>query len=408
MDDIQDFVGKLVVKNDTKIILLVMDGLGGAPNLGGMTELEAANTLNLDMLAKASDLGLSVPVLPGITPGSGPGHLGIFGYDPIKHQIGRGILEALGIGIAVSEKDVVARGNFATFDGETVLDRRAGRPATEENVKACQLINSKIKEIEGVKVQVFPGVEHRFVLKLTGDGLADNLTDADPQKDGEKMLYTTSVNEESRKTAEIVNKFIKQVSTILKNNGKITGCLLRGFSKHPVMPKFPQIYKMRSAAIATYPMYRGLAKLVGMDVLEVPHVDDEAGSLQSEVKVLKDNYDKYDFFYFHVKHTDSYGEDSNFLAKVDVIEIVDRAIPQIMSLKPDVLAVTGDHSTPSLVGGHSWHPVPLLIHSKYSRYGLAEKFSEKTCATGSIGTIEAKNIMTLLMANAMRLEKYGA
>lgn len=408
MDDIQDFVGKLVVKNDTKIILLVMDGLGGAPNLGGMTELEAANTLNLDMLAKASDLGLSVPVLPGITPGSGPGHLGIFGYDSIKHQIGRGILEALGIGIAVSEKDVVARGNFATFDGETVLDRRAGRPATEENVKACQLINSKIKEIEGVKVQVFPGVEHRFVLKLTGDGLADNLTDADPQKDGEKMLYTTSVNEESRKTAEIVNKFIKQVSTILKNNGKITGCLLRGFSKHPVMPKFPQIYKMRSAAIATYPMYRGLAKLVGMDVLEVPHVDDEAGSLQSEVKVLKDNYDKYDFFYFHVKHTDSYGEDSNFLAKVDVIEIVDRAIPQIMSLKPDVLAVTGDHSTPSLVGGHSWHPVPLLIHSKYSRYGLAEKFSEKTCATGSIGTIEAKNIMTLLMANAMRLEKYGA
>ena len=408
MDDIQDFVGKLVVKNDTKIILLVMDGLGGAPNLGGMTELEAANTPNLDMLAKASDLGLSVPVLPGITPGSGPGHLGIFGYDPIKHQIGRGILEALGIGIAVSEKDVVARGNFATFDGETVLDRRAGRPATEENVKACQLINSKIKEIEGVKVQVFPGVEHRFVLKLTGDGLADNLTDADPQKDGEKMLYTTSVNEESRKTAEIVNKFIKQVSTILKNNGKITGCLLRGFSKHPVMPKFPQIYKMRSAAIATYPMYRGLAKLVGMDILEVPHVDDEAGSLQSEVKVLKDNYDKYDFFYFHVKHTDSYGEDSNFLAKVDVIEIVDRAIPQIMSLKPDVLAVTGDHSTPSLVGGHSWHPVPLLIHSKYSRYGLAEKFSEKTCATGSIGTIEAKNIMTLLMANAMRLEKYGA
>jgi len=408
MDDIQDFVGKFVVKNDTKIILLVMDGLGGAPNLGGMTELEAANTPNLDMLAKASDLGLSVPVLPGITPGSGPGHLGIFGYDPIKYQIGRGILEALGIGIEVSEKDVVARGNFATFDGETVVDRRAGRPATEENVKACQLINSKIKEIDGVKVQVFPGVEHRFVLKLTGDGLADNLTDADPQKDGEKMLYTTAINEESRKTAEIINKFIKQVATILKNNGKITGCLLRGFSKHPVMPKFPQIYKMRSAAIATYPMYRGLAKLVGMDVLEVPHVDDEAGSLQSEIKVLKDNYDKYDFFYFHVKHTDSYGEDSNFLAKVDVIEIVDRAIPQIMSLKPDVLAVTGDHSTPSLVGGHSWHPVPLLIHSKYSRYGLAEKFSEKTCATGSIGTIEAKNIMTLLMANAMRLEKYGA
>jgi|UniRef100_A0A7V3VS09 2,3-bisphosphoglycerate-independent phosphoglycerate mutase len=406
--DTQDFVGKLVVKNDTKIILLVMDGLGGAPHLGGMTELEAAHTPNLDLLAKASDLGLSVPVLPGITPGSGPGHLGIFGYDPVKYQIGRGILEALGIGLEVSHNDVVARGNFATFNGEIVTDRRAGRPLTEENVKACQLINSKIKEIDGIKVQVFPGVEHRFVLKLTGDDLDDALTDADPQKDGEKMLYTTALNGTSQKTANAVNKFIKEVSSVLKANGKISGCLLRGFSKHPALPKFPDIYKLRSAAIATYPMYKGLARLVGMDVLDVPHVDDEAGSLQSEIKVLKDNYSKYDFFYFHVKHTDSYGEDANFFAKVDVIEIVDKALPQIMSLKPDVIAITGDHSTPSLIGGHSWHPVPLLIHSKYSRYGLSNQFNEKACAIGSLGTMEAKNIMTLLMANSMRLEKYGA
>lgn len=406
--DVQDFVSKLVVKNDTKIILFVMDGLGGAPNLGGMTELEGANTPNLDLLAKSSDLGFSIPVLPGITPGSGPGHLGLFGYDPVKYQIGRGILEALGIGIEVSEKDVVARGNFATFDGETVLDRRAGRPLTEENVKACEKINSNIKEIDGIKVHVYPGVEHRFVLKLTGDGLSDGLTDADPQKDGEKMVYTTATNAQSQKTADVVNKFIKQVAGLLKGNGKITGCLIRGFSKHPILPKFPDLYKLRSAAIATYPMYRGLAKLVGMDILDVPHVDDEFGSLKAEIQTLKDNYDKYDFFYFHVKHTDSYGEDGNFLAKVDVIEIVDRAIPEIMSLKPDVIAITGDHSTPSLVGGHSWHPVPLLIHSKYSRYGLSEKFDEKACAHGTLGFIESKHIMTLLMANAMRLEKYGA
>ncbi len=406
--DIQEFVSKLVVKNNTKIILLVMDGLGGAPNFGGMTELEGANKPNLDLLAKSSDLGLSVPVLPGITPGSGPGHLGLFGYDPMKYQIGRGILEALGIGIDVSEKDVVARGNFATFKGDIVVDRRAGRPATEENVKACEKINANIKEIDGVKVHVYPGVEHRFVLKLTGEGLSDELTDADPQKDGEKMVYATATDPRASKTADIVNKFIRQVAELLKNNGKITGCLVRGFSKHPVLPKFPEVYKLRSAAIATYPMYRGLAKLVGMDVLDVPRVDDEEGSLKAEIKVLKENYSKYDFFYFHVKHTDSYGEDGNFLAKVDVIEIVDRAIPQIMSLKPDVIAITGDHSTPSLVGGHSWHPVPLLIHSKYSRYGLADKFDEKSCAHGSLGTIEAKHIMTLLMANAMRLEKYGA
>ncbi len=406
--DIQDFVSKLVVKNDTKIILFVMDGLGGAPELGGMTELEAANTPNLDMLAKASDLGLSVPVIPGITPGSGPGHLGIFGYDPVKYQIGRGILEALGIGLEVSEKDVVARGNFATFNGEIVTDRRAGRPSTEENVKACQIINSKIKEINGVKVQAFPGVEHRFVLKLTGESLDDEITDADPQKDNEPMLYAKALNDKSEKTAKIVNEFIKQVSVTLKENKKISGCLLRGFSKHPALPKFPDIYKLRSAAIATYPMYKGLARLVGMNVLDVPHVDDEEESLRSEIKILKDNYDKYDFFYFHVKHTDSYGEDGNFLAKVDVVEIVDKAVPQIMSLKPDVLAVTGDHSTPSLIMGHSWHPVPFLIHSKYSRYGLSDRFNEKECARGSLGTFEARNIMTLLLANAMRLEKYGA
>jgi len=406
--DVQEFVSKLVVENDTKIILLVMDGLGGTPNLGGMTELEAASTPNLDTLAKASDLGLSIPVLPGITPGSGPGHLGIFGYDPIKYQIGRGILEALGVGITVSEKDVLARGNFATFDGEIVIDRRAGRPTTEENIKACQLINSKLRDIDGIEVQLFPGIGYIFVLKITGEDLGDELTDADPQRDGERMIYSSALSHKSQKTANIVKKFIKQVTTVLKDNGKINGCLLRGFSRYSLIPQFPQIYRIRSAAVATYPMYRGLAKLVGMDALEVSRRNDEFESLQAELKVLEDNYNKYDFFYFHVESTDSYAENSNFFAKMNVIEMVDRIIPQIMALKPAVLAVTGDHSTPSPISGHSWHTVPLLIHSKYSRYGLSDRFDEKSCATGSLGIIEAKHIMTLLMANAMRLKKYGA
>lgn len=406
--DKQEFVSKLTVKNDTKMLMLIMDGLGGAPMLGGKTALEVANTPNMDALASASDLGQSVPVIPGITPGSGPGHLGLFGYDPVKYQIGRGILEALGIGLEVSNKDVVARGNFATVRDGVVIDRRAGRPATEENVKVCELINSKISEIDGVKVQVFPGKEHRFVLKLTGDGLDDKLTDADPQRDRQPIEYAKALSVEAEKTAKIVNEFIKRVVNLLKDGERISGCLLRGFSKYPDLPQFPEVYKIKSAAIATYPMYRGLAKLVGMEVLEVPTAMGEMETIKSEIEVLKDNYDKYDFFYFHVKHTDSYGEDSNFMAKVDVIETVDKVIPEIMSLKPDVVVITGDHSTPALVGGHSWHPVPFLIYSKYSRYGLSNFFNEKECARGSLGTIEARDLMTLLLANAMRLEKYGA
>ncbi|WP_036224270.1 2,3-bisphosphoglycerate-independent phosphoglycerate mutase [Mesoaciditoga lauensis] len=406
--DKQEFVSKLVVKNDTKILMLIMDGLGGAPELGGMTELEAANTPNMDALAKASDLGQSVPVIPGITPGSGPGHLGLFGYDSIQYQIGRGILEALGIGLEVSEKDVVARGNFATFKDGIVVDRRAGRPATEENVKVCEKINATIKEINGVKVQVFPGKEHRFVLKLTGDGLDDKLTDADPQRAGEPVMYAEALDENSKKTAEVVNEFIKRVAELLRDEEKISGCLLRGFSKYPSLPQFPEVYKLRSAAIATYPMYKGLAKLVGMDVLDVPSKEEEMDMIKAEIKVLKDNYDKYDFFYFHVKHTDSFGEDANFEAKVNVIEVVDQVLPEILAMKFDAVAITGDHSTPALVGGHSWHPVPLLVHSKYSRYGLSSSFNEKECARGSLGTIEARDLMTLLLANSMRLEKYGA
>ncbi len=406
--DKQEFVKKLAIKNDTKILMLIMDGLGGAPKLGGMTELEAANTPNMDALAKASELGQSVPVLRGITPGSGPGHLGLFGYDPVRYQIGRGILEALGIGLEVSEKDVVARGNFATFKDGIVVDRRAGRPKTEENMRVCERINSEISEIKGVKVKVFPGKEHRFVLKLTGDGLDDKLTDADPQRAGEPIMYAEALNEKSKKTAEVVNEFIKQVADLLKDEEKISGCLLRGFSNYPNLPQFPEVYKLRSAAIATYPMYKGLAKLVGMDILDVPSAEGELEMIKSEMKVLKDNYDDYDFFYFHVKHTDSFGEDSNFEAKVSVIEVVDKVLPEILAMKFDVIAITGDHSTPSLVGGHSWHPVPLLLYSKYARYGLSSAFNEKECARGSLGTLEASDIMPLLLANAMRLEKFGA
>lgn len=401
MFDKQEFVSKLVTEEKAKIVLLVMDGLGDIP-VNGKTPLQAANTPNLDNLAKESDLGQTIPVLPGITPGSGPGHLSLFGYDPIKYQIGRGILEALGIGVEVGEKDVVARANFATWDGKVVLDRRAGRPATEESAKVVQLLSEKIKKIEDVEITFYPGKEHRFVVKFTGEGLGDNVTDADPQKEGHPMVWAEGLDEPSKKTARITNELIKKIAEVLKDNPKINFALIRGFSKYPDLPKFPQVYKMKAGAIATYPMYRGLAKLVGMEIIETGQ------TVADEIKTLKERWNDYDFFYVHVKKTDSYGEDGKFEEKVKVIEEVDALIPEIVSLNPDVLVITGDHSTPVPLKAHSWHPVPLLIWSKYTRRGLSQAFNEFECARGTLGTIHASDVMTLALAYAGKLEKFGA
>ncbi|GAB6189875.1 2,3-bisphosphoglycerate-independent phosphoglycerate mutase [Marinitoga arctica] len=402
MVDRQEFLQKLITKTDSKIVMLVMDGIGDTI-INGKTPLQAAKTPNLDKVATESDLGQTIPVLPGITPGSGPGHLGIFGYDPIKYQIGRGILEALGIDVEVGEKDVVARGNFATIDGDIVVDRRAGRPATEESKKIVEKLQENIKEIDGVKVQFYPGKEHRFVVKLTGEGLDDRIEDADPQKEGLPIKWAHAMHPEAEKTAEIFTKLMKKIREVLKDEPKINFALIRGFSKYPAIPKFPEVYKMKAAAIAVYPMYKGLAKLVGMDILNV-----DGETPEDEFETLKKHWDEYDFFYIHIKKTDSYGEDGNFDAKTHVIEMVDEALPKLLELNPDVLVVTGDHSTPVAMSGHSWHPVPFMIKSPYTRAGLSKAFDEFECARGSMGTIYAVDLMSLLMANAKKLEKFGA
>ena len=399
--DRQKIIKDLVVKTNSKIVLFVMDGLGDLPK-NGKTPLQAANTPNMDSLAKESDLGQSVPVLPGITPGSGPGHLSLFGYDPLKYQIGRGILEALGLGIDVGEKDVVARGNFATIKDGIIVDRRAGRPSSEESKKVVDILSEKIKKVDDVEISFYPGKEHRFVVKFTGEGLFDEVSDADPQREGSPMEWAKATNPDSEKMANIVNKLIKQIGEVLKDQPKMNFALLRGFSKHPILPSFEEVYKLKAAAIATYPMYKGLSKLVGMEILEAGQ------TLEDEVQSLKDNWEKYDFFYFHVKKTDSYGEDGNFEEKVKVIESVDKILKEVLSLNPDVIIITGDHSTPSLMKSHSWHPVPVLLHSKYVRKGLSVSFDEYECARGSLGTISGLDIMTLALANAEKLEKYGA
>ncbi|KAF2957903.1 phosphoglycerate mutase [Thermotoga sp. Ku-13t] len=402
MYDRQQLLSELVQAANTKIVLLVMDGVGDIPAENGKTPLQAARKPNLDRLAKESDLGQTIPVMHGITPGSGPGHLALFGYDPVKYQIGRGILEALGSDVPVGEKDVVARANFATIRENIVVDRRAGRPSTEESSKVVKKLAKAIQSIEDVKVSFYPGKEHRFVVKLTGEELDDRLSDADPQKEGKPFVYTQALAKEAEKTALIVNKLLDEIRRVLSDEPKMNCALMRGFSKYPKLPQFPEVYKLKAAAIATYPMYRGIAKLIGMQIVQT------GNTVKEEFETLKQVWNDYDFFYVHVKKTDSYGEDGNYEGKVHVIEEVDEALPTLLELKPDVFVVTGDHSTPVALKAHSWHPVPLMIHSRYTRRGLSNAFDEFECARGSLGTIYAVDVMGLVLAHALRLEKFGA
>jgi 2,3-bisphosphoglycerate-independent phosphoglycerate mutase len=390
------------VKTDSKIILLVLDGLGGLPMKRGETELEAAHTPNLDRLATESVCGLADPVFMGITPGSGPAHLSLFGYDPLKYLLGRGILEALGSGVEVAKNDVVARGNFATLKDNLVVDRRAGRIPTSENEKLCQRLNRSLKSIDNIEITVFPGKEHRFVAKFSGEGLSDALSDADPQKEKKPRVPAQAISKEAAKTALVVNDFIDEVTELLKDSTRANTILLRGFSKHPSIPSIGELYKLNSAAIATYPMYKGLARLAGMEILPCGQ------NLPDLFASLEENYKDYDFFYVHVKKTDAAGEDGNFKAKKEAIEESDAYIPRLLALKPEVLVVTSDHSTPSLLKSHSWHPNPFLLFSKASLVDKVSRFTEKECSQGYLGRFQAIYAMPLMLAHAGKLKKFGA
>ncbi len=352
----EDLARELSQTTESKIVLLVLDGVGGLP-VDGKTELETARKPNLDDLAKRGVCGVSDPVMMGITPGSGPAHLALFGYDPLRYQLGRGILEALGSGVEVGRNDLVARGNFATVRGGLVVDRRAGRIPTEENVRICGHLNARLPRRDGVEVRVFPGKEHRFVARFTAEGLADALSDADPQKEGKPPIPTAPLVPEAAKASAIVNRFLDDVASVLAGEAKANAALLRGFSKFPSIPTMQELFKVRPAAIANYPMYKGLAKLLGMEVMDV-------GSETADLfDALEKNWAGHDFFYIHYKKTDSAGEDGNFAAKVTAIEAIDPFIARLLALKPDVLVVTSDHSTPALLKGHSWHPNPFVLVS---------------------------------------------
>lgn len=397
-------INELLLDNNNKIIFLILDGLGDIPNpqFSYLTPLEKANKPKIDKLAlEKSVLGRIIPVDIGITPGSGPGHLSLFGYDPAVYEIGRGVLEVLGLNMDLQDGDLAARANFCTVKNDVVIDRRAGRIETRETERLCAEISKAIPDIEGVKIIIRPGKSHRFAIIFRGEHLSDKLSDADPHKDNKPVAYSLPKEAEAEFSSKIINGFMKKVQELLKDEKVANGVLLRGFSVKPNIPTFAAKYKMKALAIATYPMYRGIAKVLGMDVKEEPK---DYGEM---VRILKDNYNDYQFFFMHIKETDTAGEDGNFPAKVDAIENVDKIVSDIYDLKPQALVITGDHSTPCPLKGHSWHPVPLMIVTQTGeRDGMA--FHEKNCISGSIGTIYSKQLMSLALAHGFRLDKYGA
>ena len=385
----------------SKIVLLVVDGLGGLAHPDTrLSELETAHIPNLDAMALESACGLTTPVLPGVAPGSGPGHLALFGYDPLKHMIGRGALEALGIDVALEPGDIAARGNFCMVDGDGLLaDRRAGRIPTQLSAPLCERLD-KI-EIDGVQLDVFPVQDYRFVLRLRGEGLSEFISETDPQVTGAAPLTVKPLAPGATRTAALVNEFVAQAGKFLAEEERANMVLLRGFARLPDLPPMGDVYRLNTAGIAAYPMYRGLAEVAGMKVIPTGH------TFGDEVETLRQNYNNHDFFFIHYKPADAAGEDGDFDAKVKCLEDLDPFIPQIRELEPDVFLVAGDHSTPAIMAAHSWHPVPFMLHSKLTRGEGVPGFNERTCAQGSVGSILATQVMLLAMSHAGKLNKYG-
>jgi 2,3-bisphosphoglycerate-independent phosphoglycerate mutase len=405
---LDDQYSELTLKTNAKLALIVLDGLGdiATKEQNYLSPLEAAHTPNLDALSKDSAQGRMIPVAPGITPGSGPGHLGLFGYDPLEFQVGRGVIEALGLGLELKPGDVCARANFATLNAKGIVtDRRAGRIPTETCENLCAMLSAKVKRIGDTQVIIKAGKEHRFVVVFRGKGLQGPLTDADPNREGfaiPTVRPRDPKNAKQKKMAKLIAEFYKKALPIIAKEKPANGFLMRGIARQPDIPLFEERYRLKPVCLAVYPMYKGLAQLVGMTKIEGPQ------TIAEQFERYLTEFDNYNFFFIHYKYTDKAGEDGNFAAKKKAIEDFDEALPILLKKKPDVLAITGDHSTPCALKGHSWHPQPVLLHSALSGSDKLDRFTETGANQGSLGVFDAKFLMRLMQANARLFDKFGA
>ncbi|PKN72994.1 MAG: phosphoglycerate mutase [Deltaproteobacteria bacterium HGW-Deltaproteobacteria-10] len=399
-----ELIDKLVTKNDKKIIFLIMDGLGGLPqNPGGQTELEEAQTPNLDRLTAAGTCGLLDPVGYGITPGSGPAHFALFGYDPVKYNVGRGLLSAAGLDFPLAEGDLYMRANFATVDSQGLItDRRAGRLATEKNEAICRKLQEKISLSSGAQVFFRTEKEHRAMVALRGGDFCEEIAETDPQKTGLPALSPAELIPQAKNTAAIMQELTEKIKIVLADEETANGILLRGYARYRRFPSMVERFGLKPLAIAGYPMYKGIARLLGMELACA------TPTIEEEIQALRDNYSTHDFFFIHIKYTDSRGEDGQFAEKVKVIEKIDTLIPEICALNPAVLVVTGDHSTPAVMSGHSWHPVPVLLSAATCLPDLATSFGERACISGGLGRMPMKNMLGVALAHAGKLQKFGA
>lgn len=406
--NLDDVYAKLTVKTPARLALVVLDGLGDIATRAQnyLTPLEAAVTPNLDALSKDSAQGRMIPVAPGISPGSGPGHLALFGYDPLEYEVGRGVIEALGLGLELKPGDVCARANFCTLDDKGIItDRRAGRIPTAKCEELCALLQAAVQRVDDTEVIIQPGKEHRFVVIFRGPGLEGPLTDSDPNREGLPIAAVKPTRARSaaqKKAAEIVTRFYRQALPALKGRQPANGFVLRGLAHQPAIPTFEERYGLRAAAIALYPMYKGLAQLVGMTKLE------GATNIAEQFRQAATAWDRFNFVFIHHKYTDKAGEDGDFAAKVKAIEDLDAALPLLLESRPDVVAITGDHSTPCAAKGHSWHPQPVLLHSALSGWDKLDRFTDTGANLGSLGVFEAKYLLRLMQANAGMFDKFGA
>ena len=408
MTKLDEMYDKLTLPTKAKIALVVMDGVGdlATKENGFLTPLEAAKTPVMDKLSREAIQGRMTPVAPGVTPGSGPGHLALFGYDPIETQVGRGVIEALGLGLELKAGDVAARANFCSLDADgLVTDRRAGRIETEECERLCAMLSKKIKKVSNTQIIIQPGKGHRFVIIFRGAGMEGPLSDTDPQREGLPIAESTPLDPSSKKAqkaAKLIKAFYEKALPILKDERPANGFLMRGIAHQPDIPTFEERYKLKAACLAVYPMYKGLAQLVGMDKVEGPQ------TISEQFNRYLEEYDNYDFFFIHYKYTDMYGEDGNFEAKKKAIEELDEALPILLQKRPDVIAITGDHSTPCPMKAHSWHPQPVLLTSAFSGSDKLDRFTETGANIGSLGVFDAKFLIRHMQAHAMMFDKYGA